>query len=109
MTFMTYIFCKGQHIEPYINSENGNIVFLINSHSNYLMEFQNQSEQKNKDKFLTLKNCKVHHTAYTDVLAQLVTINGNIYVGLQRKVISRIKIIQGSRAFSFRLKRGQRS
>ena len=49
------------------------------------MEFQNQSEQKNNDEFLTLKNCKVHHTEYTDVLAQLVTINGNIYVGLQRK------------------------
>ena len=58
------------------------IVFLIISNSNYLMEFQNQ---KKSDEFLTLKNFKVHNTEFTDVCAQLVTINGKIYVGLQRK------------------------
>ena len=46
------------------------------------MEFKNQTE--NKEEFLTLKNFKVHNTQYTEVFAQLVTINGKIYVGLQR-------------------------
>ena len=47
------------------------------------MEFKNQTE--NNEEFLTLKNFKVHNTQYTEVFAQLVTINGKIYVGLQRK------------------------
>ena len=47
------------------------------------MEFQNQTD--NKEEFLTLKNFKVHNTQYTEVFAQLMTINGKIYVGLQRK------------------------
>ena len=47
------------------------------------MEFKNQTE--NKEEFLTLKNFKVHNTQYTEVFAQLVTINGKIYMGLQRK------------------------
>ena len=46
------------------------------------MEFKNQSE--NKEEFFTLKNFKVHNTQYTEVFAQLVTINEKIYVGLQR-------------------------
>ena len=46
------------------------------------MEFKNQTD--NKEEFLTLKNFKVHYTQYTEVFAQLVTINGKIYVGLQR-------------------------
>ena len=58
------------------------IVFLIISNSIYFMEFQNQ---KKSDEFLTLKNFIVDNTEYTDVFAQLVTINGKIYVGLQRK------------------------
>ena len=58
------------------------IVFLIISNSNYFMEFQNQNKQ---DEFLTLKNFKVHNAEFTDVCAQLVSINGKIYVGLQRK------------------------
>ena len=47
------------------------------------MEFKNQTD--NKKEFLTLKNFKVHNTQYTEVFAQLVTINEKIYVGLQRK------------------------
>ena len=58
------------------------IVFLIISYSNYFMEIQNQ---KKSDEFLTLKNFKIHHTEFTDLCAQLMTINGKIYVGLQRK------------------------
>ena len=73
------------------------------------MEFQNQTEQKNKDEILTLKNFKVHHTQFTDVFAQLVTITGKPYVGLHRKSYYEDKTIQGSRAFSFQLKRGQSS
>ena len=46
------------------------------------MEFKTHTE--NKDEFLTLKNFKVHNTQYTEVFAQKVTINGRIYVGLQR-------------------------
>ena len=46
------------------------------------MELQNKNKQ---DEFLTLKNFKVHNTEFTDVCAHLVTINGIIYVGLQRK------------------------
>ena len=73
----------------------------------YFMVYQNQTE--NKEEFLTLKNFQVHNTQYTEVFAQLVTINGMIYVGLQRKVITRIRTIQGTRASSFQLKRGQPS
>ena len=58
------------------------LVFLIISNSNYFMEFQNQ---KKSDQFLTLRNFKVHYTAFTDECAQLVTINGKFYVGLQLK------------------------
>ena len=49
-----------QHIKLYINNENGAIVFLIISHSYYLMEFQNQGKQKNMDEFQTLTICKVN-------------------------------------------------
>ena len=58
------------------------IVFRIISNSNYFMEFQNQ---KKSVEFLTLKNFKVQNTEVTDVCAQLLTINGKISVGLQRK------------------------
>ena len=58
------------------------IVFLMISNSNNFMEFQNKNTQ---DEFLTVKNFKVHNTEFSDVCAQLVTINGKIYVGLQRK------------------------
>ena len=83
---MTYIFGTRHQksIKLYINIKNKDIIFLIISHSNYLMEFENQCQHKNKDEFLTLKNLKVHHTKFTDVFAQLVTINAKIYVGLQR-------------------------
>ena len=37
---------------------------------------------KKQGEFLTLKNFDVHHTEFTDVCAQLVTMNGKIYVGL---------------------------
>ena len=47
------------------------------------MEIKNQTD--NKEQFLTRKNFKVHNTQYTEVFAHLVTINGKIYVGLQRK------------------------
>ena len=57
------------------------IVFLIISNSNYFMEIQNQ---KKSDEFLTLNNFKVHNTEFTDVCAQILTLNGKIYVGLQR-------------------------
>ena len=57
------------------------IEFLIISNSNYFMELQN----KNKQEFLTLKNFKLHNTEITDVCAQLLTQNGKIYVGVQRK------------------------
>ena len=46
------------------------------------MEVQNQNKQ---DEFVTLKNCKVRNTQYTEVWAQVGTINGKKYVGLQRK------------------------
>ena len=55
-------------------------LFLIIFNSNYFMEIQNK-----QDEFTTLKNFKVHNTEFTDVCAQLLTINGKIYVGLQRK------------------------
>ena len=58
------------------------LLFLIIFNSNYFMEVQNKNKQ---DEFTTLKNFKIHNTEYTDVCAQLVTINGKIYVGLQRK------------------------
>ena len=58
------------------------LLFLIIFNSNYFMEIQNKNKQ---DEFTTLKNFKVHNTEFTDVCAQLVTINGKIYVGLQRK------------------------
>ena len=58
------------------------IVFLIISNSNYFMELQNKNKQ---DEFLTLKNFKVHNTEFTEVCAQLVTINGKFYVGPERK------------------------
>ena len=58
------------------------LLFLIIFNSNYLLEIQNKNKE---DEFTTLKNFKVHNTAFTDVCAQLVTINGKIYVGLQRK------------------------
>ena len=47
------------------------------------MEFKNQTE--NKEEFLTVKNFKVHHTQYIKVFAELVTIKGKIYMGLQPK------------------------
>ena len=53
------------------------LLFLIIFNSNYFMELQNK-----QDEFLTHKNFKVHNTEFTDVCAQLVTINGKIYVGL---------------------------
>ena len=55
------------------------ILFLIISYSNYVMELQNKNKQ---DEILTLQNLKVQNTEFTDVCAQLVTINGKIYVGL---------------------------
>ena len=58
------------------------MLFLIISNSNYFMELQNKNKQ---DEFLTLKNFKVHSTEFTDVCAQLVTITGKTYVGVQRK------------------------
>ena len=58
------------------------IVFLIISHSNYFMEFQNQ---KKSDEFLTLNKFKIHDTEFIDVGAQLVTINRKVYVGVERK------------------------
>ena len=48
------------------------IVFLIISHSNSFMEFQNQKKQ---DEVLTLKNSKVHNTEVTEVCAQIGTID----------------------------------
>ena len=45
------------------------------------MAFQNQ---KKHNEFVSLKNYQVHNTLYTDVYAQLLTINGKIYLGLQR-------------------------
>ena len=56
------------------------IEFLIIFNSNYFMELQNK-----QDEFVTLKKFKIHHTEFTDLCAQLMTINGKIYVGLQRK------------------------
>ena len=58
------------------------LVFLIISNSNYFMELQNKNKQ---NEFRTLKNFKVHNTEYTEVLGQVVTINGKVYVGFQRK------------------------
>ena len=58
------------------------IVILIISNSNYLMELEHKNKQ---DEFLTLKNLKIHNTEYTDVCAQFLSINGKMYVGLQRK------------------------
>ena len=58
------------------------IVFLIISNSIYFMEFQNQKKQH---ECLPLRNFKVHNTEFTDVCAQLVTINGKIYAGLPGK------------------------
>ena len=58
------------------------IVFLIISHSNYFREIQNM---KKLDVFLRLKKFKVHNTEFSDVCAQLVTITGKTYAGLQRK------------------------
>ena len=58
------------------------LLFLIISSSNYFMELENKN---NQDEFLTLKNFKVNNTEFTDVCAQLVTINLKICVGLQRK------------------------
>ena len=80
---------------------------LIISNFNYFMELQNKNKQ---DEFLTLKNFKVHNTEFTDVCAQLVTINGKIYVRLQRKsYFEETRIIHDSRASSFQLKLGQHS
>ena len=56
------------------------LLFLIIFNSTYFMEIQNK-----QDDFLTLKNFKIRNSEYTDVCAQLVTINGKTYVGLQRK------------------------
>ena len=67
----------------YINKGNGDIVNLCISILIYFMEFKNQTD--NKEGFHILKNFKVHNTQYTEVFAQLVTINGKIYVGLQGK------------------------
>ena len=46
------------------------------------MEIQNKN---NQDEFHTLMNFKVHNTEFTNVCAQLLTINGKFYVCLQRK------------------------
>ena len=67
----------------YLTKGNRDIVNLYISILIYFIEFMNQTD--NKEEFLTLKNFKVHKTQYTEVFAQLVTINGKIYVGLQRK------------------------
>ena len=67
----------------YINKGNRDIVNLCISIFIYFIEFKNQTD--NKEEFLTLKNFKVHNTQYTEVFAQLVIINGKIYVNLQRK------------------------
>ena len=40
---------------------------------------------------MILKNWKVQNSEYTEVLAQVVTINGKIYVGFQRKCYSEDK------------------
>ena len=60
----------------YFNKGNGDIGKLCISIVIYFMEFKNQTE--NKEEFLNLKNFKVHKNQYTEVLAQLVTINGKI-------------------------------
>ena len=82
------------------------LLFLIIFNSNHFMEIQNKNKQ---EEFTTLKNFKVHNTEFTDVCAQLVTINGKIYVGLQRKSYFEENIIHDSRASSFQLKLGRRS
>ena len=86
--FMKHYFEKyNSTIEPnsslYIDKGNRDIVNLCISILIYSIEFKNQTE--NQDEFVTLKNFKVHNTQYTEVFAHLVTINGKIYVGLQRK------------------------
>ena len=43
------------------------------------------AHSKKQDEFLTRNNVKLNHTEFSDVGAQLVTIKGKIYVGLQRK------------------------
>ena len=58
------------------------ILFIIISNSNYFMELVNKNTQ---DGFLTLKHFKDNNTEFTDVCAQIVTIIGKLYVGLQRK------------------------
>ena len=46
------------------------------------MDVQNP---QNKDDVVSVKNCKVNTTDYTEVFAQVVTINGKIYAGVERK------------------------
>ena len=67
------------------------------------------TNSKKQDEFLTLKNFKIHNTEFTDVGAQLVTINGKYTWVCNAKVITRTSIIPDSRAFSFQLNRGQDS
>ena len=74
-----------QNNSLYINKANRDIVNLCISFLIHFMEFKNQTVTENKEEFLTLKNFQVHNTQYTEVFAQLVSINGKIYVGLQRK------------------------
>ena len=81
------------------------IVFLIISNFNYFMEFQNQKKQ---DEFLTLKNFKDHNTEFTDVCAELVTINGKIFVGLQRKCYFEDKNNPRLKSIVIQVKLGQR-
>ena len=41
-------------------------------------------EVENKDEFVKMKDSLIHHTQYTDVFLEVVTINEKLYVGLQR-------------------------
>ena len=66
----------------YINKGNCDIVNLCISILIYLMEFKNQTDNK---EFLTLNNFQVDYIQYTEVFAQFLTINRKIYVALQRK------------------------
>ena len=52
---------------------------------NYFMDSENKAVSEKADDFVTLETFKIHKTGYSEVFAELVTIQDKLYVGLQRK------------------------